>query len=34
MKIILGSNNISKKKSVMLALSEFGIIDYEIICVD
>ncbi len=33
MKIILGSNNISKKKSVMLALSEFGIIDYEIICV-
>lgn len=32
MKIILGSNNISKKNSVILALNELGIIDYDIMC--
>ncbi len=30
MKIILGSNNISKKNSIILALNEVGIIDYDI----
>ena len=33
MKIILGSNNISKKNSIILALNELNIIDCEIICV-
>lgn len=33
MKIILGSNNISKKNSIILALNELNITDYEIICV-
>ncbi len=33
MKIILGSNNLSKKNSITLALNELGIPDYEIICV-
>ena len=33
MEIILGSNNISKKNSIILALNELNIIDYEITCV-
>ena len=34
MKIILGSKNLSKKRSIEIALNEMGIVEYTIKCVD
>ena len=34
MKIILGSKNLSKKRSIEIALTELGITDYTISCID
>lgn len=34
MNIVLGSKNVSKRESIVIALNELGIYDYNILCVD